>query len=401
MAGADVELSILAVGSGEGSPIPRGESGGFVTDSSGAIIITDYDARKLAKLASGSGGRFAPISIDDSDIDQLLPDTEAPQQAQLTEREFDQWREEGPLLILLLLPLAALLFRRGALACALPSSLALGTLLMLPPQQSQAFEWQDLWQRGDQQAQKMLREGEAEEAAKTFKNPQWRGTSNYRAGDFPAAEKDFSRDSEAEGHYNLGNSLTQQGRYDEAIAAYDQVLEQRPQFADAEYNREIAQKLKELLQQQQQQSQQGQQQSGEQQQQQSGDSQQQQGQSQEQQQSQQNNGSQSEQSSAEQQSPQQKEHDGEQQDRGEQEQQAAQQQGKEQEQRQGEQQQAGAEESPLDPETQQALDQWLRQVPDDPAGLMREKFKYESLQRRRAYRSGEWQPPENGATQRW
>jgi len=402
VADAKVQLDILAIGSGEGSPIPRGDSGGFVTDDSGAIIISNFDARDLAKLARGSGGRYAKISVNDSDIAQLLPDTEAPEQAQLTEREFDQWREEGPLLVLLLLPLAALLFRRGALACALPLSLSLGALLMFPPQQSQALEWQDLWRRQDQQAQRLLQEGEAEQAAETFKDPQWRGTANYRAGDFPAAAKDFSRGEDAEGLYNLGNSLTQQGSYDEAIAAYDEALKQQPQFADAEHNREIAKKLKELQEQQQQQSQQDQQQSGEQQQQQqSGDNQQQQSQDQQQQGQQQNGDSQSQQSPSEQQPSEQQSQNGEQQDQEEQQQQAAQQQGEEREQQPGEQQQAGAKESPLDPETQQALDQWLRQIPDDPAGLMREKFKYESLQRRRAYRSGEWQPPENGATQRW
>ncbi|SDZ78895.1 VWA domain-containing protein [Microbulbifer marinus] len=394
VAGARVELSILAVGSGEGSPIPRGNGSGFITDSNGSIIIANFDARELARLARGSGGRFARISVDDSDIVRLLPDTEAPEQAQLTEREFDQWREEGPWLVLLLLPLAALLFRRGALACTLPFA-----LLLLPAKQAQAFEWRDLWQREDQQARELLEEGQPEQAAETFESPQWRGTANYRAGNYPAAEQDFARSSDAEGLYNLGNSLTQQGLYNEAIAAYDEALKEQPQFADARHNRAIAEKLKKLQEKQQQQSQQDQQQSGEQQQQQSGDKQQQQNQDQQQQQSQQNAGSQSEPSGSESEdSSAQQPQNGEQQEQ-EQQKPGEKQQGEDQQ--QGEQQRAGAEESPLDPETQQALDQWLRQIPDDPAGLMREKFKYESLQRRRAYRSGEWRPPENGATQRW
>jgi Ca-activated chloride channel family protein len=32
-------------------------------------------------------------------------------------------------------------------------------------------------------------------------------------------------------------------------------------------------------------------------------------------------------------------------------------------------------------ERDQALQQWLRRVPDDPSGLLREKFRYESRQR--------------------
>ncbi|WP_193164047.1 VWA domain-containing protein [Microbulbifer hainanensis] len=404
---ANTKLSILAVGSGEGSPIPRGNGGGFVTDDNGSIIISNFNARELSRLARKSGGHFAKISVDDSDIAKVLPEDNAPDQAKLTERKFDQWSEEGPWLVLLLLPFAALLFRRGALACALPL-----TLLLLPPQQSQAFELQDLWQRKDQKAEQLLEQGKADQAAETFRRPDWRGTAHYRAGDYPAAAKDFSQGGNAQDLYNLGNSLTQQGQYDKAIKAYDEALKVQPELADAKHNREIARKLRELQekQQQSQQQQSGQQQQNrsqnQKQQQQSGNGQQQQSQSNQQQQgqqNQQNSGAQPDSSQGSQQNQRAGEQQQQQDDQEKKsEQQSARakegQKGKKQE---GKQQKAGAEESPLDPETQQALDQWLRQIPDDPAGLMREKFKYESLQRRRAYRSGEWQPPENGATQRW
>ncbi|MCO1333537.1 VWA domain-containing protein [Microbulbifer sp. OS29] len=403
LADAKIEMSILAVGSGEGSPIPRGNSGGFVTDSKGAIVISNFDTRELRQLAQGSGGHFAKITVSDSDIDDLLPQTDSPQQAQLTEREFDQWRDEGPLLILLILPFAALLFRRGALACTLPLLLLTGF-----PNESQAMEWKDLWQRKDQQGQRLLEQGEAAEAAQKFHNPEWKGTANYRAGNYAKAQENFSHSDEPQGLYNLGNSLVQQGNYEKAIEAYDDALKKQPKFADAEHNREIAEKLKEL--------QEKQQQSGEQQQNQQEQNQQKQGQEQSQEQQAENNkqqpSEQEQQSNSQQspsgspQSPEQQSAEQQQSDQQQppdEEQQGQQQQAEQGEEQppEGEPQPSGAEESPLDQETQQALDQWLRQIPDDPAGLMREKFKYESLQRRRAYRNGEWEPPENGATQRW
>ena len=46
----------------------------------------------------------------------------------------------------------------------------------------------------------------------------------------------------------------------------------------------------------------------------------------------------------------------------------------------GEQQIATAEEA-LDGERRQALEQWLRQIPDDPGELLRRKFWYEQQQR--------------------
>ena len=40
-----------------------------------------------------------------------------------------------------------------------------------------------------------------------------------------------------------------------------------------------------------------------------------------------------------------------------------------------------AQAGPGEQERDQAMEQWLRRVPDDPSGLLREKFRYESLKR--------------------
>ena len=273
LAGTSVPLSILAVGSGEGSPIPKTNGSGFITDDTGAIVITNFDRNTLEKLAHSTGGRFARISVDDSDIEHLLPENAQAKEAELTEREFDQWREEGPWLVLLILPFALLLFRRGTLAgmgptAIIPACALTSALLLTPSGDAQASVWQDLWHTKDQQAQQLLEQGEPEQAAEVFENSQWRGTAQYRAGEFDAAAKDFAKSPSAQGLYNLGNSLTQQQRYEEAIQAYDEALQKNPLFADAEHNRDIAKKLKELQQQQQsqQQSQQGDNQQNEQQQ---------------------------------------------------------------------------------------------------------------------------------------
>ena len=53
----------------------------------------------------------------------------------------------------------------------------------------------------------------------------------------------------------------------------------------------------------------------------------------------------------------------------------------EQEQQEGEEAQQQAAADPEAQERDQAMEQWLRRVPDDPSGLLREKFRYESLQR--------------------
>jgi Ca-activated chloride channel family protein len=40
-----------------------------------------------------------------------------------------------------------------------------------------------------------------------------------------------------------------------------------------------------------------------------------------------------------------------------------------------------------DIERDQAMQQWLRRVPDDPSGLLREKFRYESRKRQQQGKS--------------
>ncbi len=47
------------------------------------------------------------------------------------------------------------------------------------------------------------------------------------------------------------------------------------------------------------------------------------------------------------------------------------------------------------------MEQWLRRVPDDPGGLLRNKFNYEHYKRNQEIMNGDWTPPENGAENRW
>src|SRR5690606_15950574 len=99
-------------------------------------------------------------------------------------------------------------------------------------------------------------------AAQRFNDPAWRGSAAYRAGDFQGAASAFAQaPASAENLYNLGNALAQNGQLQEALQAYDQALELRPDLSAAQRNRA---KVEELLQQQEQQQQQsGDNQSGE------------------------------------------------------------------------------------------------------------------------------------------
>ncbi len=356
-------LSVLAVGTREGAPIPR-MSGGFVTDARGQIAVARLEERGLRDLAGTGGGRFAVLTADDSDLDHLLSgETIAAARVGDDSLASDQWREEGPWLVLLLLPLAALAFRRGWV-------LVIVVCIMPLPRAAHASLWDDLWFNTNQQAQRALEAGKPADAATLFDDAEWRGVARYRAGDFSGSAAEFAESGDARNLYNLGNAMAQMGEYDSAIDAYEQVLEMQPDNEDARYNLDFVKNLKDQQEQQaegddQQSTQnpggQGQQSDGEGEQDQEGS----QGTSQAEQSEQDGEGS-----------PRDEEMSDEDLEALQQElERAAEaaQQGEPAEQLSEEQLAQLRQQQ----EAEQAMEQWLRRIPDDPGGLLRRKFRYQ------------------------
>lgn len=93
----------------------------------------------------------------------------------------------------------------------------------------------------DQQAQSLLRKGDAAAAAKRFRNPGWQAAASYRAGDFKQAAGIYAGLPGAEAAFNQGNALAMSGKYDAAVERYDAALQQRPDWQAALTNRKIAQ----------------------------------------------------------------------------------------------------------------------------------------------------------------
>jgi len=412
---SNFRLSILGVGSKDGAPIPI-RNGGFAKDRSGSIVLAKLNRGELDDLAQRHGGRYRTLTSSDRDISALASQPELlSEQTRQLEREFDTWIDRGAWLCLLLIPFAILSFRRGWLL-ALP-------LMLMEPQHSYALGWDDLWKTKDQQGEALLQNNQAQQAAETFQRQDWKAAAQYRAGDYKAAAEGFAADDSAQGHFNRGNALAKAGDLPAAIEAYQHALQQDPGFEDASANRQVVEEL--LEQQEQQQQDQNQNQDGnsdQQQDQQSGDSQsnsdQQNNQDSDSQQDSQQDSQSNEpfdsDSSQEPNSPSDSEEqidkDSEKSDLDtpaddEQSQQAdnpsPQESGEEAQESATEQAAQGMQESDLSEEEQQAMEQWLRKIPDDPSGLMRKKFEHQYRQRRKEYQQGSWQPPANDANNRW
>ena len=109
--------------------------------------------------------------------------------------------------------------------------------------QVQAITWRDWWETPDQQAKTLMDSGHYSEAEQTFQRLDWRATAAYRAGDYQHAAQNYSALRTSDGYYNAGNALANAGRYQEAIAAYNQSLQRDPKHADALFNKKIVEKL--------------------------------------------------------------------------------------------------------------------------------------------------------------
>ncbi len=364
----EYRLSILGVGTENGAPIPLG-SGGFVKDTrSGNVIIPKLNISDLRRLASANNGNYQTISNDDRDIDNLLGAMESlfGDSTQQTDRSFDLWDDQGYLLALLLIPILLLTFRKGAVVVLLLAP------LLFQSNSVEALEWQDLWATGDQQGAEALELDNAERAKSLFTHPQWRGSAAYRAADYETAAEAFFTDETANGLYNSGNALAKSGDFDSAIEAYERALELEPALEDAIFNRDLLEKLKQEQEQEEQSQEQQDQESSEQQQEQ--DSEQSD-----------KNGDPSDQQSPEQESEQQDESatpEEESEEESEKKEQQESEKKQNESEQQAERQTSELEMSEEEKQEQREIDAMLRRIPDDPGGLLRAKFRYESQQRK-------------------
>ena len=219
------QLSILAVGSAQGAPIPTAQ--GPLKDKQGKVILARTDLSQIQEAASLGGGNGVMLANDDSDLALLVAGFSQDKRTSVeTGPPVDRWIAKGPWLVLLTLPLLLPLFRRGMLNLLLPA-LLLGAVSAAPD--AEAGLWQELsqelWQTPDQQAAEHYQGGDKAAAAKLFSDPRWKQVAQYENGEYEAALDSLPQPQTAADWYNRGNALTRTGQLDEAIAAYDQALQ--------------------------------------------------------------------------------------------------------------------------------------------------------------------------------
>ena len=230
------QLLILGIGSREGAPVVD-ESGQFLKDDQGAILLPRLDSPSLRSFALDVDGRYRQARLDDNDL-RGLGLLDGPQHLRDDGQtlHLDTWADQGYWLLLPLLLLVACAGRRGWLFC-------LPLLLILAPQPGYAMSFTDLWLRPDQQGMRLLQQKQPLQAIEHFSDPLWQGLALYQAGDYAGAALRFAEVNNASAHYNRGNALAMNGELAAAIDAYEQALELQPELQAAAQNKALVEQL--------------------------------------------------------------------------------------------------------------------------------------------------------------
>jgi len=266
--GKPYRLSVIGIGSIEGAPIPNSDTGQFTTDASGAIIIAKLDESNLKTLTIRQRGLYQKATATDDDVNlwlNLINTNDPSTFSQLKNQQVTQWLDMGAYFLWPLLFIVAYFFRQGVLFSFLLISIfslqshkiyATNTPDKLeqskPPLQAEKSNepsslekiWNALWYKQDQLGDKALKNDDFDSALKYFDKPLDKGNALYRARKYDEANETYAKASGAIARYNQGNALAQLQKYDDAIQSYEEALKEKPEFPQAKKNIEIVKALK-------------------------------------------------------------------------------------------------------------------------------------------------------------
>jgi Ca-activated chloride channel family protein len=234
-------ILVLGVGTSRGGPLRTGPNQ-FAEDSSGRRLFSKLDVDELKSL-SAIGIPATTLTLDGSDVSWIQRRVQSHFQAAEEENTQTRWVDEGYWLLIPMVALAALWFRKGWTVQWSRGAIAALVLLPLPSAGDLGHRFLDIWLTPDQQGRYYFEKGNYEIAAERFSDPMWKGIALTRSGDYADAINQFALSDSAEAWYDQGNALAHLKRFPEAVRAYEQALQRKPGWHDAEDNLSLVRSL--------------------------------------------------------------------------------------------------------------------------------------------------------------
>lgn len=364
----EVTLDVIAIGSQQGASIKLPD--GRLLRRNGQAVIAGTPIDALQDFTQQLGGNFYQARLSPSQISAITQPLLPPEHLEESHTNSIQWQSQGHWFALPLLLCLALAFRKGMLLMLLVGLLSFPNDKLL----ASPLDW---FLTPDQKGQQAVDQGDWQAAQEHFKDPKWKAASAYALEDYQQSiEALQGLNKNASEHYNLGNAFALNGNIEQAIKAYQAALELDPSLQQAKENLEYLQKQQD---QQEQQSQQEQDSNS------SQDSSKDSSQSDSQQNQQPSNNDQQDSNRDNQEDSSQKSDEKQDKPSGSED--------NKQDEQASQPEQATNE--TLDKEQTQALNQWLRQIQDDPGSLLQRKLWYLHQEKRSTsqYRQEDGQNP--------
>lgn len=243
-----VQIHAIGVGTKEGMYLVGAEGQRVV--KSGKEVVSKLETDRLKELTNLGAGVYNEMHYSDRNAKAILNSIDSrSRQLASTSRQTRYWDEKFYLFIFPVMLIILFWFRRGII-------FPLMLFILIYPQSAMGVNWFDrLVNNTENYAKKAAIDENYEEALEHFDDHYRKGVTQYRAGNYAEAEKEFAKNQrqevELDSLYNLGNSLAKQQKFQQAIDAYGKVLAKDPHHARAKHNQKVVERLRELQQSQQ------------------------------------------------------------------------------------------------------------------------------------------------------
>ncbi|MCW8995595.1 MAG: VWA domain-containing protein [Psychromonas sp.] len=235
-------ISILGVGSERGAPIKLSD-GSLLKNKQGEIVVPKLNTQALHNISRATGGLYLTLNNSNRDIEQLgnyFTAKKAHKDKSERSGKNQFAKDDGYWLAFLLLPLFLLLFRKGAFYVLL-----LTVTIPLSSPRAEA----SIWKNNQQNAFQAYQDKNYATASQLYEEPMSKGSALYKNKQYQQALEQFTQavtehPNNAQAFYNQGNSYAQLQAFDKAIQSYQQALTINPKLKIAQENKKLIEQLK-------------------------------------------------------------------------------------------------------------------------------------------------------------